>query len=310
MARVFFQCARRGYRKVRGAEILRIQWALKNAGLDPGMTDEVYGHGTTVALQMFQQSQGLDVTGAVTEETYLLLTGRPIPSLPARCLQVTSDIEGHGFRKASGNWDHAGLTWGIIGFTVKSGEVPKILERIMKAHPAVFHKAFGQKADEMRRVLEQTREEQLRWADGISVGNRHRLHEAWEKAFSDLGAFEEVQAVQMERVGKYWDRAVKDAARFGLRSELGRALCFDIAVQNGGIDHKNEERRICDWMADHPAAPESELRPAIADIVAENSRPQFIEDVRARKRLFATGQGQVHGARYALQDWGLDETHA
>jgi hypothetical protein len=32
-----------------------------------------------------------------------------------------------------------------------------------------------------------------------------------------------------------------------------------------------------------------------------------VEDVRRRKRTIATGQGEVHGARYNLGDWGVAE---
>ena len=43
----------------------------------------------------------------------------------------------------------------------------------------------------------------------------------------------------------------------------------------------------------------------IADAVADNANPKFREDVRARKRTFATGIGTVHGGTYTLNQWGL-----
>ena len=48
-------------------------------------------------------------------------------------------------------------------------------------------------------------------------------------------------------------------------------------------------------------------RVLIADVVAENSKAEYIEDVRNRKRTIATGAGIVHGAAYDLADWGLAE---
>src|SRR5262249_41947126 len=95
---------------------------------------------------------------------------------------------------------------------------------------------------------------------------------------------------------------------FALQTEMGLALCFDIAVQNGGIDCDVEGPRISAWIAQHPAAPERERRIAIADAVAENSRTQYVEDVRRRKRTIATGDGEVHATRYATRDWGIDES--
>jgi hypothetical protein len=88
---------------------------------------------------------------------------------------------------------------------------------------------------------------------------------------------------------------------------MGIALCFDIAVQNGGIDSDTEERRITRWLEDNPGASERDRRVRIADVVAENAKAQYVEDVRARKRTIATGEGEVHGARYATSDWGIAE---
>ena len=114
-----------------------------------------------------------------------------------------------------------------------------------------------------------------------------------------------MQDIQLRRVKKYWNTGDRDAGRFHLKTEAGIALCFDIAVQNGGIDNDTEARRITTWIKDNPGASERELLIRIADVVAENSRPQYVEDVRKRKRTIGTGDGEVHGARYATRDWGL-----
>ena len=102
---------------------------------------------------------------------------------------------------------------------------------------------------------------------------------------------------------------MRTAAKFGLKSERGLALCFDIAVQNGGISQA-EERRIRRLFAETPPSSELDRRVVIADVVAEDSKPRFIEDVRLRKRAIAVGEGTVHGARYATRDWGIDEFDA
>jgi hypothetical protein len=136
--------------------------------------------------------------------------------------------------------------------------------------------------------------------------NKYRVERPWEKAFDILGTFPALQAIQLRRVNKYWDIALRDADRFGLKTEMGVALCFDIAVQNGGVG-EDEERRITRGLANLPGATERDKRVLIADVVAENSRPQYVEDVRQRKRTIATGDGMVHGARYATQDWGVAE---
>ena len=45
----------------------------------------------------------------------------------------------------------------------------------------------------------------------------------------------------------------------------------------------------------------------IANVVAEGSKKEFVEDVRKRKLTFATGSGKVHGANYRVDGWGLGE---
>jgi hypothetical protein len=308
MARVYFQRAASGYRAVRGEVIRRTQVALKAAGSDPQDVDGIYGNDTETALKDFQRKQGFQATGKITDETWSRLMNEPPPAILNRCLQLTADFEGHGFLKLVGNFDGAGLTWGIIGFTLQHGELQKILTEVELNHPGLLERAFGNLKDELLRVLGQSRSDQLDWANRISVGSqKYRVEPGWEKAFAILGTFPEVQAIQLQRVNKYWDIAVRDAGRFGIQTEMGLSLCFDVAVQNGGIDFDSEERRIKRWLEENPGTSERDRRVRIADVVAENSRPQYVEDVRRRKRTIATGDGQVHGTRYATRDWGIAE---
>ena len=308
MTRVYFQRASKGYRAVRGEVVRQIQVALRAAGADPEEIDGIYGGDTEKALKAYQQAKGMESNGKITTETWSNLMGEAPPSLFARCLQLTGDFEGHGFQKIAGNFDGAGLTWGIIGFTLQHGELKRIISEVAQQYPALLDQAFGSLRDDLLEVLRQSKNEQIAWANAISIGsNKYRVQGPWEQAFATLGTFPEVQAIQLKRVGAYWDIALRDTKRFGLKSERGLALCFDIAVQNGGIDFAQEERGILKWLANHPDAVESVKLARIADVVAENSRPQYVEDVRRRKRTIATGDGVVHGARYATQDWGIAE---
>jgi hypothetical protein len=308
MARVLFQRARSGFRTVRGEIVRRIQSALRAADSDPRTIDGVYGSDTETALQAYQTRIGLQVTGKVTDETWRRLLGEDPPSLKERCLQLTGDFEGTGFRKVVGNFDGAGITWGIIGFTLRHGELGRILRRVREQHPVLFDQAFTTLADEMVRVLGLPASDQLDWANGISIGSRrYRVAREWEEAFDRLGGFPEVQAIQLEGVDKYWSIALRDAERFDIGTEMGMALCFDVAVQNGGIDHDGEERRIKRWMTENPGASEQQLRLRIADVVAENSVAKYVEDVRSRKRAIASGEGLVHGGRYAIAEWAIGE---
>lgn len=311
MARVILRRGAPGYRTVRGEVVRRMQSELRDAGWDPGELDGIFGGDTELALRQFQQQHDLDdpAAGLVTDEIWQLLMREEVPTLFDRCLQITADFEGQGFDRPAGNFDGAGLTWGIIGFTLANGEVQEILRAIARTDPLALPRAFGPLHHELLSAMSLSLEEQVAWADGISVGTRKgRLRPEWDAAFKSLGQLPGVRRIQLERARqKYWARATRDARRFGLESEMGWALCFDIAVQNGGIDVDVEGPRIQQWIGRNPAAPESERRIAIADVVARNSRPQYAGDVRARKLILATGEGEVHAARYVSADWGLDE---
>lgn len=308
MARVFFQKAASGYRVVRGEVVRALQLKLQAAAHTPGVVDGIFGSDTENALKSFQLAKGQPPTGKVTDETWLALMQTPSPSIFDRCLQLTADFEGHGFRTIAGNFDGAGLTWGIIGYTLQHGEIQNILNEVQQSFPALMDSAFGDLKPMVLSQLGKTWPEQLQWANSISIGSsKVRIQEPWERAFAALGADPEVQAIQLRRVNDYWARAKHDTTRFQLQTEAGIALCFDIAVQNGGIDNDTEARRISTWINDNPGVSERDILVRIADVVAENSRPQYVEDVRKRKRTIAKGDGEVHGARYATRDWGISD---
>ena len=94
--------------------------------------------------ERFQEQNHLAATGKVDDETWQELMSSPAPDLRQRCLQITADLEGTGFTKAVGNFDGAGITWGIIGFTLSNGELGAVLTEIRSTHPAVFSAAFGE----------------------------------------------------------------------------------------------------------------------------------------------------------------------
>ncbi len=308
MARVFFQKASSGYRVVRGEVVRILQLKLQTVGHNPGIVDGIFGNDTENALKSFQLTKDQPPTGKLTDETWVALMQAPTPSIFDRCLQLTADFEGHGFRTVAGNFDGAGLTWGIIGYTLQHTEIRDILNEVQQRFPALMDSAFGDLKPTLLSQLGKTWPEQLQWANGISIGsNKVRVEEPWERAFGTLGSDPDVQEIQLRRVKKYWDTGDRDANRFHLRTEAGIALCFDIAVQNGGIDNDTEARRISTWINDNPGASERDVLVRIADVVAENSRPQYVEDVRKRKRTIAKGDGEVHGARYATRDWGISE---
>lgn len=303
MARVLFA------KGVKGEIVRKMQQQLTSLGFDTRGIDGDYGDNTRKAIVRFQQSDGaLDASGEVDSETYEKLMGTSIPDIKERSLQLTAAFEGHDFTLAQGNFDGAGITWGIIGFTLKHGEIQKIISKVNSENPELVRQAFGGKTDQLLDLMNSSLSKQMAFANSISLGaSKARLAEPWRSAFKRFGEMTDVQAVQIERADQnYFQPAVSTANRFNLKSELGIALAFDIHVQNGSIKDSAREQ-IRSQLQQNPISSEQELRIIIANAVADKARPQFREDVRSRKLTIATGSGRVHGAMFVLRNWGLGE---
>jgi hypothetical protein len=307
MERIFFQRASGGFRTVQGELIRRMQQILREGGFYHDTLDGIYGNNMERALLDLQHQNNLLLTGKVDNNTWQIMMGSGSPDFEQRVLQLTADFEGTGFTKAVGNFDGAGLTWGIIGFTLSNGELTSLLSEIQASHENIFDDAFGTLTPEILRVMNSSAADQMRFANAISLGSsKIKILNEWAQAFERLGSNPAVQEIQLKHTQKYFNIALRDVDRFNVKNELGFSLCFDIAVQNGGID-SNEGDRIMRKIAQTPPTTQQDLRVIIANVIAENSKREFIEDVRKRKLTIATGRGTVHGAQYDLKTWGLDE---
>lgn len=269
--------------------------------------DGLFGGNTESAIKQFQKLNGLPVTGNIDVDLWPQLTGEALPTVEERALQLTAAIEGHGYTLAVGNFDGAGLTWGIIGFTVMAGQVQAILDTIATEHPGMIRATFVDLTKDLERLRKLPVKQQIAFLDSISIPpGKHRIADPWRIAFQRLGEMPEVQAIQRRFAFKrYMEPAKKTFRQLGLTTELGLALCFDIHVQNGSI--KSSAMSV---ISASGARTESALRTVIANAVADQSREQFREDVRSRKMAIATGKGTVHGMRLDLANWGLEDVPA
>jgi hypothetical protein len=294
----------------RGESVRILQQKLTAAGCDTNGIDASYGHGTIAAVEAFQTKHSLPVTGNVDVDTWNAITNNaPFPSLRERCLGLTSTFEGHGYTLAEGNFDGAGVTWGIIGFTLKGGELTNIVDAAYKSDPALVRNCFGDCTDTLLHVLSQSQEQQLAWATSVSSGaSKSTLAEPYKNGFKQLGETPLGQELQQKRVdADYFQPALATAKAYGLTTELGIALAFDIHVQDGGINHTVGEKVRAQM---HPGISERDVRVLIANGIADHALPAWSADVRTRKLTVATGEGTVHGVHYLLKNWGLDEVAA
>src|SRR5213593_897061 len=130
-------------RGCRGGIVRSIQQRLQTARAYGGVNDGIYGARTESGVSEFQRRNGLAVTGNVDGRTWSVLMERSIPSVFERALLLTAAFEGHGYGTVRGNWDGAWLTWGIVGFTWKHGEIGRILLTAAKLDPNLLASAFA-----------------------------------------------------------------------------------------------------------------------------------------------------------------------
>jgi len=147
-----------------------LQSGLQQRGYYTSKVDGDFGGGTERALRNFQADKRLRQTGAADAKTWSAATGLPWPELFERCLQVTARFEGHGYQTVAGNFDGAGLTWGIIGFTLQHGEMQAIVNEVQLRNPALLRECFGEVTDQLlARVTGPNNATLLKWAEAFAL---------------------------------------------------------------------------------------------------------------------------------------------
>ena len=283
-----------------GAPVKKIQ---KGLGFVGDAIDGGFGPRTKTAVGAFQKTHGLPQTGAVDTDTWGAITQLLVPAIDERALALTATFEGHGFDLAQGNFDGAGITFGIIGFTLKFKGLGNIVREVQATRPDLVKLAFGDLTPQLLRLIDLPFAKQLPFADSISIPpSKARLAEPWRTCFRVFGLMPEVQDAQLKHVREdYFEPALATAKKLRLKTELGIALAFDIHVQNG------PKTAVVNSLVRRRFASERDLRVALANAVADSANPAFKEDVRSRKLTIAQGNGKVHGADFVLKNWGLDE---
>lgn len=285
-----------------------LQVAMQQQGFYTGVVDGDFGGGTERALWALQSSASQQQTGCADPATWQRVTGLDWPPLFERCLQLTARIEGHGYQTVAGDFDGAGLTWGIIGFTLQHGEIQALVREAMLRDPGLVRSAFGAATDELMERLSGDDWNKLKdWTDSISIGaNRAGVAQPWRDGFRLLGMSPLMKQLQRDRARRqYFDPSQATARGLQLGGDLGAALAFDIHVQNGGVksaDRKTFDTRMARASDCSPLA----RRVLLAELVAAGAKVRWRADVAARKQAIATGLGDVHGMRLDLSVWGMD----
>ena len=112
--------------------------------------------------------------------------------------------------------------------------------------------------------------------------------------------------IQTSRANSLFQIALGYCKDYGLTTERGAALMFDIRVQNGSVDRAGAGEKIrADFESINPILSDNEKQVERMKIIARRrsdvSKAQWRNDVLIRKMTIAEGEGTVHGKKYDLE---------
>lgn len=298
-------------------EVIQIQKALKDAGFYEDELDGIFGDVTETAVKDFQARSGLAVDGKVGSATF----GKLFPpqasaseaatrDLASRCLALTGSFEtGHHapecFAVVTGNFDGQGMSFGALQWNFGQGTLQPLLLQMFHRHRGIAETIFGSDLPLLERAMGYGKADCLDFAATLQDPQQKTVISPWDGRFRSLGLTQQFQKIEMEGAASYYKRAIRLCKDYGLQTERGRALMFDICVQNGSISDRVRTVIFADFnklgQALTREEAEVERMRIVANRRAEASNPRFVEDVRRRKLCIAEGKGVVHGTKYNLE---------
>lgn len=301
-----------------GEDVARIQKTLKGKGLYDGTEDGVFDDRTETAVKAFQTGSGLVADGIVGAATWARLfpLAAVTGDLSSRCLALTGSFETGQlapdcFAAVTGNFDGQGMSFGALQWNFRQGTLQPLLIEMFDSHHDIAMKIFGDDLDPLVKAVKEGKDASVAFAISIQEQREKTLTIHWRQMFRQLGLTSEFQAIETKGAADYHRKGVRLCRDYGLWTQRGLALMFDIAVQNGGISDKIMamiSRDVAGLKPDlSPQDMEVQKMRIVANRRAEAANPAFVEDVRKRKLCIAEGKGIVHGIAYDLAgQFGLD----
>jgi hypothetical protein len=302
----------------KGDEVRKIQNRLKALEFYLGPVDGIFGGGTYAAVKAFQTSKGLGVDGVVGPETWKALFRTKIQesalsrsSLDHRCLALTGAFEtGKGipdcFAGLSGDFDGQGMSFGVLQWNFGQDSLQPLLKDMVSQYLETMESIFHEQLGVLLAALKSSKEDLMRFVRSIEHPLKHYLYDPWKGMFKTLGRTEEFQEIQVKYAQSLYQAALKLCKEYELWSDRAAALMFDIKVQNGSISRLVKAQILAGFQSLRSELSEQdrevEKMKIVANRRAEAAKPEWVEDVRARKLCIASGTGTVHGISYDLAE--------
>ncbi|MCM2280834.1 MAG: hypothetical protein NDI61_03195 [Bdellovibrionaceae bacterium] len=122
---------------------------------------------------------------------------------------------------------------------------------------------------------------------------------AWKTAFQNLAVTAPYRSLQIRAALTMFDRAAGYTQTFRFTQMRSFLTMYDFVVQNGGFNATH--RALFEtYDKENPGATETQRLLKLLEIRLTSVRPQYKNDVRARKSTIIRGTGVVHGANRNL----------
>jgi hypothetical protein len=261
----------------------------------------LYGPETSMAVTDYRRKNGLDPSKDRVGSGLLRdLIIRPAPKStlgPAyiplvldvaftptlRFVWLTSLFETGGvFEKLNLNTDQCGLSFGVLQWSQKAGQLHEFLKACSTREPAEWVRIIGSTA-----LIEYTAKPNSGLDDrGWAIDPAFELtKDPWRSKLQALGTSLPIQRVQLDLASESYRAELARQTGYASKttSERGFAFLLDLANQFGP-DRVEQHYQL----AAQPGVAEGAILKAMEDAFTAIARPQFQCQVRARREFFRT----------------------
>ncbi len=261
-----------------------------------------WGVSTTRAVTDYRRKYSL-ATGSTADSVLLRdLVQRPAPQpqlSPAwvplvldtaftptlRFVWLTSLFETGGlFARMNLNTDECGVSFGILQWSQKAGQLHNFLRACSTRQRAEWETIMGTEAGAL---LDHTaRPNGGVDPRGFALDPAFELtKDPWKNRLDALGASHAMQRVQLELASETYDAALLKIKAWTHPGTSERTLAFLLDLTNQFGPGRVQQHYA---QAAEPGVPESEILKIMEDAFTARARPQFQQQVRARREFFRT----------------------
>lgn len=237
-----------------------------------------------------------------------------------KSLLITGSFEGANYGGCNGNFDGAGLSFGILQWNLGQGTLQPLLADMYSSNPSRFDELAGDKSSKIvtmslgayeREIIQGFINEVTTGKEFIPSKPSNKYFKGkvevlpeWKEVFSRIG--NEFTAIQQKHAEHYFNDAIKVCKMFGLKTERAIAFAFDQCTQRGKGSVSDEYQQF------KTEAKTFITEKGIMEFILKNDLPDFTErwrdDVQSRRECIINGTGIVHGSKYDLtKQFGLTD---